>query len=215
MARGQGPTQGAWLGAFVRRSFPGRSLALAACVWAIATGCAGWPSRSIVRPNEASYCPCSQVPECPVKGLEHCSLGEIQRQQPSASVPFALTGNVLPFLGLAERCGNYYRVTASLELSFVDYLFDARTGVLAASAEVTGDGDYRVLPDGRLAPQCRCLGSPDLRVGVAIDPSVRCERPDPAELARIGVNPDGVGQPALERSEPSSDAGAAGRSRHL
>ncbi len=170
---------------FLRR--PRARLLAAATVCVIAVGCgAGLPQ--MIRPEEASYCPCAKEPKCPVEGSEECTLRDVQRQQPS-------------LLEFVRRCDQYYVVWQPTDRS-VDYVFDMSTGRRVASVEFSGDEAYEALPDGRLRPACRCLGPHDLRVGSAVADRNRCEDPDPAALVKLGLNPDGVGRRLRAQGRP-------------
>jgi hypothetical protein len=170
-------------------------LPLAVSVAVFAAACATSQPR-FVGPDDASYCPCTKEPRCPVAAGETCSLLDVQEHDPS-------------LLRLTRRCGRYYVVPKD---SFTKYLFDSRSGALVASARFLGDGTYWMLADGRRAPACECSGSADVRVGPVMGPHSQCQPPNPEELAALGLDPDGVGRPALRRGGPlpSADAGRAG-----
>jgi hypothetical protein len=135
------------------------------CAFAAAVLCATLAAcvrrdSKFVSPEDAAYCPCSGAPTCPVDaGGASCLLQDVERSGPYGRP-------------LKRQCGAFDVV--SIIASSTDYIGEANSGKVIASVEFVGEGYLRT--PGGWAPDCRCGGPEDLRVGPLVSQEMDCRR---------------------------------------
>jgi hypothetical protein len=136
----------------------GKGALVAMVVGATVTACGSRGAR-FVSAEDPAYCPCSGAPACPVDGGgSTCVLVDVERADQAGP-------------RIRRRCGAFDIV--SIHAGYADYVVEASSGKVIASVEHR-EGYLRT-PEG-LAPNCRCRGPEDLRVGPLVSVKAGCGR---------------------------------------